>query len=348
MGRAVTGRREAIRTLKPGYFALVMATGIVSVAMDEHGQSALSLALLWLACVEYAVLLVLNTWRAAAYRRELIADLHDPSRAFPVFAFVAATNVVGTRLFIAGHHTTALVLVVIGWVAWLFLGYLVPWTALFGHADGAALRGANGTWFICVVASQSVAVLAAALEPSVQAGRRELAMLAVLSWSIGLFLYGATGLFVAARLVLYPPRPEDVAPSYWVAMGATAITVLAGAKIVQMADAPTVAATHGLAVGASVVYWAFGSWLIPALVAVGVWRHVVHRVPLRYDVALWSMVFPLGMYAVGAHYLGQADHLPIVKAIGADEGWVALAAWLATFVAMLHHLARTLVAVPDT
>jgi hypothetical protein len=29
----LTGAREAVRTLNPGYFALVMATGIVSIAM---------------------------------------------------------------------------------------------------------------------------------------------------------------------------------------------------------------------------------------------------------------------------------------------------------------------------
>jgi tellurite resistance protein TehA-like permease len=348
MSSPVAGGREAVRTLNPGYFALVMATGIVSVAMDEHREIGLSLALLWIGCAAYAVLVVLTAWRAAACRHELIADLRGPRRAFLLFTFVAASDVLGARFLIAGQHTTALVLLLVGWLAWLCLGYLVPWTALLGRVRRPILRDADATWFVWTVASQSVAVLSAALEPFVDEGRRELALLAVFSWSIGLFLYAATGLFVAARLLLYPLRPDDLTPPYWVAMGATAITVLAGAKIVEMADAPTVAATRGLAIGTSVVFWAFGTWLIPPLVAAGVWRHIVHRIPLRYEATLWSIVFPLGMYAVGAHYLGQADHLPFVTAIGADESWVALAAWAITFAAMLHHLARTLVAVPDS
>jgi tellurite resistance protein TehA-like permease len=118
--------------------------------------------------------------------------------------------------------------------------------------------------------------------------RRELALLAVFSWSVGVFLYAAAGIFVAARLLVYELRPADLTPPYWVARGATAITVVAGARIVQMADAPMVAATRGLIAGASVMFWAFGTWLIPALVAAGVWRHVVHRVPLRYEATLWS------------------------------------------------------------
>jgi tellurite resistance protein TehA-like permease len=346
MSGPVAGWREAIRTLTPGYFALIMATGIVSTGMDILGQDGLSVALMWLACVEYAVLVVLTAWRATAYRPELIADLRNPSRAFGAFTFIAATGVLGTRFVIAGYQVAALVLLVAGWIAWLCLGYVVPWMALLVNVRRPVLPEATGNWFIWTVASQSVAVLAAALEPSVDGGRRELALLAVFSWSVGLFLYAATGMLVIARFLLYPLRPEDITPPYWVAMGATAITVLAGAKIVQMADAPTVAATRGLAIGASVVFWAFGSWLIPALIAGGVWRHVVHRIPLRYEASMWSIVFPLGMYGVAGHYLGEADHLPIVRAIGADESWVALAALAITFVAMLRHLARTVFAVP--
>lgn len=125
-------------------------------------------------------------------------------------------------------------------------------------------------------------------------------------------------------------------------MGATAITVVAGARIVEMAHAPMVDATSGLIAGMSVVFWAFGTWLIPPLIGAGIWKHVVHRIPLRYEAPLWSVVFPLGMYGVGGDYLGKADRLPIVEYIGADESWIALAAWVVTFVAMLHHLATTL------
>jgi tellurite resistance protein TehA-like permease len=124
-------------------------------------------------------------------------------------------------------------------------------------------------------------------------------------------------------------------------MGATAITVLAGARIVDMADAPMVAVTRGLIAGASVVFWAFGTWLIPALVAAGWWRHRVRRVPLRYDATLWSIVFPLGMYGVAGHYIGRADRLPIVKVIGENETWVALVAWALLFIVMIMHIVRS-------
>jgi len=203
------------------------------------------------------------------------------------------------------------------------------------------VASANGTWFIWVVASQSVAVAAATTEPVYASLRRELAVLAVVSWSVGVFLYAAAGVFVALRLMLYEFGPEDLTPPYWVSMGALAITVLAGARIVEMADAPMVRVTRDLIAGVAVVFWAFATWLIPVLVAAGWWRHVRRRVPMRYDATLWSLVFPLGMYAVAGIYLGRADDLPVVEGIGRGGLWVAFVVWLVVFLAMGRHVVDT-------
>ncbi|HEX6471309.1 MAG TPA: tellurite resistance/C4-dicarboxylate transporter family protein [Streptosporangiaceae bacterium] len=324
--------------LDPGSFSFVMATGIVSIGMRGHRPAVISTALLWLAVAGYVVLVVLTCWRAAAFRTRMRADFADPSGGFAFFTFVAGTDVLGAALGLIGHRDAALALLVVGGLSWLVLGYAVPWAAILGRGDRPVLAGANGTWFVWVVASQSIAVLAAELEPAVKAPRPEFALLAVVCWVVGVFLYAAVGIFVAARMVSYPLSPADLTSPYWVAMGATAITVVAGARIVDMAGAPAAAVTHGMVAAVSVGFWAFGTWLIPPLVAAGWWRHVRHRVPLRYDTSLWSIVFPLGMYSVAGRSLGQADHLPIVAAIGRNAIWVALAAWTLTFAGLLTYL----------
>jgi tellurite resistance protein TehA-like permease len=220
----------------------------------------------------------------------------------------------------------------------------VPWTAVLGSTTRPVVAFANGTWFVWVVASQSIAVAAASLQPDTPSGwRGPLALLAVFSWSVGIFLYAAAGVLVSLRLMLYRLNAVDLTPSYWVAMGAMAISVLAGARIVGMADAPMVDATRGLVAGTAVLFWSFATWLIPPLVAAGWWRHWWHRVPLDYEATLWSIVFPLGMYAVAGIYLGYADHLPVVRAIGSAELWVAFAAWALVGAAMLVHVWQTVV-----
>jgi tellurite resistance protein TehA-like permease len=324
-----------------------MATGILSVGMQLEGFDALSSVLLVACGAAFVVLLVLTVWRLVSYPGAVVEDFTDPRRGFGFFTFVAGTNVLGVRLGLAGLSTATAVLLIFAGVAWLALGYVVPWTAVLGRQERPVIATANGTWFIWVVASQSVAVAAATIEPVFDGVRRELAVLAVVSWSVGVFLYAAAGVFVSLRLMLYELGPADLTPPYWVAMGALAITVLAGARIVEMADAPMVAVTRGLIAGLAVVFWAFATWLIPVLVAAGWWRHVRRRVPLRYDATLWSIIFPLGMYAVAGIYLGGADRLPVVEAVGRSELWVAFVACVLVFVAMIVHLYRTVAAPTD-
>ncbi len=342
MSDGLAGRlHRAVQGLTPGYFALVMATGIISVGMQLEGFEIISTLLLVICVVAFVTLLVLTGWRLVSYRGAVVEDFMDPSRAFGFFTFVAGTNVLGVRLGLAGMPEVTAVLLVISGLAWLILGYVVPWTAVLGRQERPVLTTANGTWFIWVVASQSVAVAAATIEPLFGEARRELALLAVVSWSVGVFLYAATGVLVALRLMLYEFGPADLTPPYWVSMGALAITVLAGARIVEMADAPMVAVTRDLIAGLAVVFWAFASWLIPVLVGAGWWRHGSQRVPLRYEATLWSIVFPMGMYAVAGIYLGRADRLPLVGAVGGVALWIAFAAWLLVFVTMMRHVLRT-------
>ena len=333
--------RSAVEGLTPGYFALVMASGIVSVGLELEGFDLLSDVLLVACGAAFAVLLSLNVWRFVAFRAAVTEDFMDPSRAFGFFTFVAGTNVFGVRLGMAGHLNVTAALLAVSGAAWVVLGYVVPWTAVLGRQERPVVATANGTWFIWVVSSQSVAVAAATLEPVFDGARPDLALVAVVSWSVGVFLYAAAGIIVALRLMLYEFGPEELTPPYWVAMGALAITVVSGARIVEMADAPMVTATRGLIAGLAVVFWAFATWLIPVLVAAGWWRHVTRKVPLRYDATLWSIIFPLGMYAVAGIYLGKADRLPLVETVGRAELWVATAAWAVTLVAMVAHVLRT-------
>jgi hypothetical protein len=52
------------------------------------------------------------------------------------------------------------------------------------------------------------------------------------------------------------------------------------------------------------------------------------------------------MYAVAGIYLGRADGLPVVEAIGRGELWVASVVWLVVFVAMGRQLTATVLRTP--
>jgi tellurite resistance protein TehA-like permease len=146
---------------------------------------------------------------------------------------------------------------------------------------------------------------------------------------VGLVLYLVLVSLIFLRWLTVPMSPAALGPPYWILMGATAITVLAGARILALPAALAVRqAAAGVVEGLSLVLWAFGTWWIPLLVVLGVWRHTRHRWPLRYESALWSVVFPLGMYSVATLSFGTAAHLGFMRPLARVMIWVAVAAWV--------------------
>jgi tellurite resistance protein TehA-like permease len=313
-----------------------MATGIVSTAVGTDGTGALSAAMLGVAIVCYLLLIALYGWRLASYRPEFLADATNPRTAFSLFTFVAGSNVVGARLAADGYYTATAVLLAAAGAVWLLLTYSVPLLLVTGHGTGSALAGINGSWFLWTVGTQSLAVAIATLRPPLAS---PLAALAALLWAVGVVLYLIIATLVLVGLLNFPVQPVALTPGYWVFMGATAISVLAGAKVLGLPGGPLLAEVHPVVAGLSVILWAFGTWLIPLLAGLGVWRHLIRRVPLRYDPGLWSMVFPLGMYCVASGALGTALRVNWLVTVGRDGTWVAFAAWAALFAAMLASFA---------
>ena len=84
-----------IATLFPGYFAMVMATGIIAVAASQLHLDWLADLLYIIAAVAYVVLVVLLVVRIARYWDRFAADATAHAKGFAFLTVVAATNVLG-------------------------------------------------------------------------------------------------------------------------------------------------------------------------------------------------------------------------------------------------------------
>ena len=349
MSTGVSGRQAplsgraaaAIRDLDPESFAFVMATGIISAAAFLFGPAWLSRALLVLASAGLVLLSVALVIRLVVYRDSVVADLRAPERVFGFFTIVAGIDVLGFRLDVAGHPLATAVLAAVAAVGWLILTYGVPASLLLARAPGSVLPGVNGSWLLWVVGTQSLSIAAAALVAAWPSQAALLAPAAVGLWSIGLVLYPLLVALILQRWLTVPMTPAALGPAYWILMGAAAITVLAGARILDLPAGLRVSrATAGFVEGSSFALWAFGTWWIPLLIALGVWRHVLRRWPLSYTPALWSAVFPLGMYSVATLSFGKATGLTFMAPVSRFMLWAAVTAWAAVAVAFIAKLGR--------
>jgi tellurite resistance protein TehA-like permease len=181
---------DALATMHPAEFALVMATGIVSIACALLGLRPIGVALLWANTGFYVILWALTGMRIARFRDRVIADLTDHARAVGFFTTVAATCVLGSQwIVIAGASTLASALWIAGIVLWAILTYGV-FAALTVKAGKPSLaQGINGGWLVSVVAAQSVSILGTQLAAGFGARAPAVLLFSLVMWLGGGMLY---------------------------------------------------------------------------------------------------------------------------------------------------------------
>ncbi|MCF8565500.1 hypothetical protein LLE49_12315 [Alicyclobacillus tolerans] len=81
--------------------------------------------------------------------------------------------------------------------------------------------------------------------------------------------------------------------------------------------------------------WVWGTWWIPFLVIVGVWKIFVFKDPIQYSPALWSIVFPLGMYTVATDQVSQFPGLYFFHTLVPWFMYIALLAWCLVSLSLL-------------
>lgn len=244
------------------------------------------------------MLWVLTLLRITRYRQEAITDLTTHNIGAGFLTIVAATCVLGSQsILLFGWYHLATVLLGIGAFFWIVLTYAI-FTAFTIKQDKPSLaKGINGGWLLAVVATQSVAVLTALLAAHWgQPTRLHANYVALSMWLWGGMFYIWIISLIFYRYTFFRFDPDDLAPPYWINMGAMAISVLAGSLLIANSDsgAPFLHSAKPFLEGFTIFYWATGSWWIPIIAILAVWRYGYRRLPFEYDPLYWGAVSPWG------------------------------------------------------
>jgi tellurite resistance protein TehA-like permease len=315
--------------MHPAYFALVMATGIVSIAAHLTALPRIAFALFVVNIAFYLGLWVLTGMRVVRHRAQVIADVLDHGRSVGFFTTVAATCVLGSQfLVLGGMWRVGAALWFVGIGLWALITYAVLTVMTVKSTKPPLAQGINGGWLLPVVAAQSVSVLGTQLAPGFEANQEHVLFFSLAMWLGGGMLYIWIISIIFYRYTFYPLLPSELAPPYWINMGAVAISTLAGALLVLAAPAsPLLTSLLPFLKGLALLFWSTATWWIPMLLILGMWRHVYQGFPFKYDPLYWGAVFPLGMYTVCTIRLSQALDVPLLNALAGKFVFLALAAW---------------------
>ncbi|MDR8390748.1 tellurite resistance/C4-dicarboxylate transporter family protein [Aliifodinibius sp. S!AR15-10] len=338
-----------IKDLFPGYFALVMATGIVSIAAHLLGFFTIANSLFVLNNFFYFFLLICLLLRLYYCLPEFKEDLFDHLKGPGFFTVIAGTNILGSQYYLfTDHIVISTSLWGLGTLLWLVISYTFFTAITVKEVPPNLEKGISGAWLIAIVATQSVAILGTYLASTTGPLEELLLFLMTCIFLAGCMLYILVITLIFYRFSFFKLSPEDLSPPYWINMGAVAITTLAGSTLLLYSEgSPFLISVEPFLKGFTLFFWSIGTWWIPLLLILGYWRHVVHDVPFPwqsggYDPSYWGMVFPLGMYTACTWRLAEALDLHFLFTVPRVFIYIAIASWIAIFMGLVRMIFRDL------
>jgi tellurite resistance protein TehA-like permease len=227
----------------------------------------------------------------------------------------------------------------VGIILWISVLYAL-FTVLATRAVKPKFEEAfSGSWLLVIIATEALSILGTDLAAAHPTPREAVLGFTLILFLLGCALYIALLALLLLRFLFTPLTPRELTAPYWTAMGAGAIATYAGSLLAHYAPLwPFLEQLRPFVLGITLLVWAVSTWWIPLLLALGFWRYIVRRYPLRYNANDWGMVFPLGMYSVATFHLIRSLGWSGLTPLAIIMGYVALFAWTVTFLGMLRRV----------
>lgn len=323
--------KESIRTLSPFYFALPMSTGILAISTFTLNYTGIAEFFFFINHIELVALGALLSYRLIFFFEDFIKDLSSHKKGAGFLTMVVALCVFGSaNVILRDNYNLAAALWVIALCVWMILIYSFL-VFISVKKDKPLLEdGINGSWLLMIVSVQAISILGNLIAPYFGVDSAVTLFVTIGFYLLGMLFYLIIIAFIFYRIVFLPMKPADFVPSFWINMGAAAISTLAGAILVKSMNG--VAIFHSfipIIQVLTILFWMGGTWWIPAVGFLELWKR--RNIEVKYNPGYWSLVFPLGVYTFCTWQLAEVMDLSFLKIIPEYFIYIAWASWLITF-----------------
>ncbi|WP_455924415.1 TDT family transporter [Pseudomonas putida] len=331
--------REVIRQFTPNWFAVVMGTGVLALALAQlpagwplmhslaHG--------LWLLA---ALLFCLFT---GLYGARWVLFFDEARRIFghSTVSMFIGTIPMALATLINGFVLFALPQVGDGALPWLqglwwldvglslLCGVGIPF--LMFTRQQHSIDQMTAVWLLPVVAAEVAAASGGLLAPHLLDPAAQFGMLitSFVLWAFSVPVAFAILTILMLRMALHKLPHESMAASSWLALGPIGTGALG--MLLLGSDAPAIFTAagvlpgvgtmiDGLGVVSAVILWGMGLWWMLLAVLITV-RYLRSGMP--FNLGWWAFIFPLGVYTLATLRLGNVLHLAFFTLCG--QGLVA-------------------------
>lgn len=311
----------------PVTFTYVMATATLSSALMITKWAVLSDIVFFLAILGYLSLCAIFTLRYLSYVKLPRMEGIKTEDLFKYLSFSAGTNCLALRFGLAHHDWIAFILCLIGVISTVFLNYLIFFKILFHKS--IPLQLITPIWLLMPIACHSSGLAICTLWTNKMISQPLWLLGASLFWNYGVFIYVIFMVLTVYRIFFFPLKRKDLHPAYWTCMGAAAIAVFDGSKLILIENPPLFLETlRPFVQGMVFLLWIWGTAWIPLLILMGGWKYAYFQLPFYYEPSLWTIVFPLGMYTLATEILPASISLHLVQGIVSTLLWITIFAWL--------------------
>lgn len=337
-------KTSLIKTFAPGWFAAVMGTAVIVIALFVF-QSAIPFAkaleyfFLLTAIVLFLVLIVPWTLRWFLHPADVRHDLNHPvSAAFfptmPISLLVIAIALEKAGSSFLEENTLWGILQAL-WIigASGILIFALSILNTFFHKSEVQWEMSTLGWLIPPVSTLLVPVLGVSLSAHFHGTTLGAANLiaSLIFTGFGSLLFILVMAMVFIRYIFHPLPPAHLAPTLWVGIAPTSILTILALRIskplVLFFQAPVEIdqMLTFLSKPIGVMLWGFALfWFLLALV---VTLGVHQKSPLPFALSWWAFVFPVGAFVVATGVLYQAIPLAFFQWIGVSVLALLLILW---------------------